>query len=147
LNSLLIKLIIDSLVLASSQQAPVQIVWLAVLLVINVEVHNLYWRGMGYINYKLRPLLKSSVMSETAGRVHQYSLQFFQERLAGRIAGNITNLADNIERIVHEIVRQLLRAGVLIEQSPLSAYIGCIQHFLLSAELVSDLCGDRRQSV
>jgi ATP-binding cassette subfamily B protein len=114
LNSLFIKLLIDRLTLVPGEGATVQIVWPAVLFVVNFEVHNLCWRGMGYINYKLQPLLKNRIISETVSRVHQHSHQFFQDRLAGRIAGNINTLADNIERIVHEISRQLLRTAVLV---------------------------------
>lgn len=114
LNSLFIKLIIDRLTLVPDKPGTVQIVWPAVLFVINLEVHSLCWRGMGYINYKLQPLLKNRIISETVSRVHQHSHQFFQDRLAGRIAGNINTLADNIELIVHDISRQLLRSAVLI---------------------------------
>lgn len=74
LNSLLIKLITDHLVLPPASKPPLQLVWPAVLWVMTVAVYNLCWCGMGYINYQLPPLLKSSVMSETAGRVHRYSL-------------------------------------------------------------------------
>lgn len=123
LNSLLIKIIIDRFGLVSTEQAAVWIMWPAVLFVINFEVHNLCWRGMGYINYKLRPLLKNSIISETVSRVHQQSQQFFQERLAGRIAGNVNTLADNIERIVHDIARQLLRTVVLIVGAFISLYL------------------------
>lgn len=123
LNSLLIKIIIDRFGLVSTEQATVWIMWPAVLFVINFEVHNLCWRGMGYINYKLQPLLKNSIITETVSRVHQQSQQFFQERLAGRIAGNINTLADNIERIVHDIARQLLRTAVLIVGACISLYL------------------------
>ncbi|WP_253306944.1 ABC transporter ATP-binding protein [unidentified bacterial endosymbiont] len=123
LNSLLIKIIIDRLGLVSTEQATVWILWPAGLFVINFEVHNLCWRGMGYINYKLQPLLKNSIITETVSRVHQQSQQFFQERLAGRIAGNINTLADNTERIVHDIARQLLRTAVLIVGAFISLYL------------------------
>lgn len=113
-NNLLLKYIIDALNSAQPKNIMAIILWPAIYLVVNFEIHNLCWRGMGYINYKCQPFIKNEIISYTLGYVHQHSQQFFQANLAGRIANQINILAENIERIVHEISRHIIRTVVLL---------------------------------
>ncbi|WP_341761447.1 ABC transporter ATP-binding protein [Candidatus Tisiphia endosymbiont of Thecophora atra] len=121
-NSLLIKYMIDSLGTSQLNNTLSIIFWLAVFFVLNFEIHNLCWRGMGYINYKFQPMIKNQIISETFGYVLQHTQQFFQDNLAGAIATQINTLADNIERIVHDITRHLIRVVVLLMVSLVNMY-------------------------
>jgi len=121
-NSLLIKYMIDALGFSQPNNVLPLIFWPAVLFVLNFEVHNLCWRGMGYINYKLQPIIKNQIIKEAFTYVHQHTPQFFQDNLAGRIASQINTLADNVERIVHDIFRHIVRIVVLLIISFISMY-------------------------
>jgi ATP-binding cassette subfamily B protein len=123
LNSLLIKHIIDSL--SDSPQGDVfaLIFWPAVFFVLNFELHNLCWRGMGYINCRLEPVVKNQIISETFEYIHKHTPQFFQDNLAGRIASQTTRLADNIEDIIHDMSRHMIRALIQLIITFLSMYM------------------------
>ncbi len=121
-TSLLIQHMVDTLNHAQLDNVISLIFWPAILFVLNFEVHNLCWRGMGYLNYKLEPVLKNQIISETFNYIHSQSHQFFQDNLAGRISSQVNTLADNIERIVHDISRHLLRGVVLLSGSLISMY-------------------------
>lgn len=94
----------------------------AILLVINFEVQSLTWRGMGYINYKVQPVIKSNIISQTFAYVCKHSHQFFQDNLAGKISSNINALADNTERAIHDIFRHIIRGVVLLAGSLVTMY-------------------------
>lgn len=121
-NSLLIKYMIDSLGSCPDTHVASLICWPAVLFIVNFEVHNLCWRGMGYLNYKFQPVIKNQIIAETFRNVHKHTHQFFQDNLAGRISSHINTLADNIERIVHDNARHLIRGMVLLIASFISMY-------------------------
>jgi len=113
-NNILIKEIIDHLEHATPHVIAPVIIWIAVLFVLNFEIHNLCWRGMGYLNYKYQPVIKNKIITETYGYVIGASHQFFQDNLSGRISSQINSLAENIERIVHDISRHIVRGIVLL---------------------------------
>ena len=121
-NSLLIKYMIDSLGTSPLDKVATVLCWPGVLFVLNFEVHNLCWRGMGYLNYKYQPLIKNQIIKETFGYVHKHTHQFFQDNLAGRLSNQVTILADNIERMVHDSLRHLIRGGVLLIIAFISMY-------------------------
>ncbi len=121
-NSLLIKHMIDTMSSTPSDDILSLIFWPAAFFVLNFEIHNLCWRGMGYINYKLQPVIKNQIIKDTFGHVHQHTPQFFQDNLSGRISSHITTLADNIERIVHDISRHIARCLVLLIVTFVSMY-------------------------
>jgi ATP-binding cassette subfamily B protein len=123
LNSLLIKHIVDSL--SDSPQGDVftLMFWPAIFFILNFELHNLCWRGMGYINYKLVPVIKNQIISETFEYIHKHTPQFFQDNLAGRIASQITRLADNIEDIIHDMSRHMIRALIQLIITFISMYM------------------------
>jgi len=98
------------------------LIWPAVFLVINFEIHNLCWRGIGYLNYRFQPLIKNQLIRETLTYVHGHTHQFFQDHLAGRLSNQITTLADNVERMVHDISRHLVRCVILLAASFVSMY-------------------------
>jgi len=121
-NSLLIKHIVDVLGSTKPDEISGAIIWPAVLFVLNFEIHNLCWRGMGYLNYKYQPVVKNYIIRETFGYVLNHAHQFFQDNLSGRISNRVTTLADNIERIVHDISRHLVRCVVLLIVALVSMY-------------------------
>ena len=122
INSLLIKTIIDHLSSHSALNMDASILWSAVFLVVNFEVHNLCWRGMGYLNYRFQPVIKSQLIRETFDYVHSQTHQFFQDHLAGRLSNQITTLADNVERIIHDLSRHLIRGIVMVVVALISMY-------------------------
>lgn len=122
-SNLLIKHVIDTL--SNPQQNNISniIFWPAVFFVLNLEAHNLSWRAMGYINYKLEPVIKNQIISETFEYVHKHTPQFFQDNLAGRIASQINRLADNIETIIHDLSRHMVRALTQLILTFISMYM------------------------
>ena len=122
INTLLLKNIIDTLSEVSSKNISSKVFWLALFFVLNFEAHNLCWRGMGYINYKLQQVVKNQLITQTLNYVHQHSYQFFQENLSGKITNQINRLADNVERIVHDISRHIIRTIVLLICTFISMY-------------------------
>ncbi len=122
INNILIKYMIDFFGAAQVDQVTSRIFLLAVLLIVNFEIHNLCWRGMGYLNYKFQPVIKNQIISETFEYVHNQSYQFFQDNLAGRISSQINTLADNMERIIHELSRHILRSISLLIVAFISMY-------------------------
>jgi ATP-binding cassette subfamily B protein len=121
-NSFLIKYIIDGLSSSQIDDVFSFILWPAILLVVNHEVHNLCGRTMGYLNYKHQPVIKNQIIMETFRNVHNHTQQFFQDNLAGRISNHINGLADHVERIIHDISRHLIREIVLISVAFVSLY-------------------------
>jgi len=123
-NSNLTKIIIDSLSATTISQESLiaSIFWPALFFVINFEIHNLTWRGMAIINYKIQPVIKNNIISYTYGYVLKHSHRFFQDSLAGKVANSITNLADAIERSLHEIAQHIIRGIVLLIGALISMY-------------------------
>lgn len=121
-GSLLIRHIIDSLNTTEIDNTMALVFWPAVLFVVNFEMHNLCWRGLGCLNCKFQPVIKNQIIRETFGYVHKHTHQFFQDHLAGRISSQIDTLADNVERIVHDISRHLFRIVVLLMVAFISMY-------------------------
>ena len=122
LNSLLLKHMIDTMSYTEPDNVLSLIFWPAVFFVLNFEIHNLCWRGVGYINYKLQPIIKNQIIEKTFSYIHQHSHQFFQDNLSGRISSHIITLADNIEHIVHDISKHMIRFLVLLIVAFISMY-------------------------
>ncbi len=116
--STLLKVIIDSLEVAittpNNSLKLQSVIWPVVLFVVNFEVHNTAWRLMNYINYKIQPLIKNSIIQETFDYVIKHSHQFFQDHMAGKISNNITVLATSVERSLHDQTRHIIRGFVLM---------------------------------
>lgn len=113
-NNLLIKYMIDILSATQIDSIAPVVFWPTVLFILNFELHNLCWRGMGYLNYKFQPIIKNQIISKTFGYVQAHNNQFFHDNLAGHISNQINTLANNIELIVHNIARHLIRGAVLL---------------------------------
>jgi ATP-binding cassette subfamily B protein len=114
-NATLTKVIINSLEETTDLRKLWDVIfWPAVFLVINFEVHNWTWRGIGLMNCKVQPVIKNNVIRQTFAYVYRHSHQFFQDNLAGKISNNITILADNMERALHEIFHHIIRGIVLL---------------------------------
>ncbi|HQS83431.1 MAG: ABC transporter ATP-binding protein [Alphaproteobacteria bacterium 16-39-46] len=122
-NSNLLKLIIDSLErVPSSNNIASAVFWPALFFIINFEIHNLSWRGIGYINKKIQPYIKNKVIRETFSYVISHSHQFFQENLSGKISNNINILANNMEESIHDISPHIIRGAVLLIGALISMY-------------------------
>lgn len=123
LNYYLIKLIIDQLSTLSVDSGSSRAVfWLIACLILNHELHNLVWRAMGLINYKIQPLVKNSLIAKSFEYASQHSYQFFQNHLAGKLASNIHILADNVEKMVHDLARYIIRGLTVVLASLVSMY-------------------------
>lgn len=125
INSYLLKIIINSLSVARSSNVVHLVFWPAVFFIVNLQVHELGWRGTSYIIYKFQPIIKNKIIQETFNYIHQQAHQFFQDNFAGKISNQISILADNIERILSERLRHLIRGLVLL-------LIGFISMFLVN---------------
>lgn len=122
-NSMLIKNIINILPYAPTGGIAL-LAWPVALVVINFIVFdNITWRSLGFINYKLQPVIKKQIIRETFRFVLHGSHQFFQDNLSGRIANQITTLADNVELIVHRISLDFIRGASLLMVSCIAAYL------------------------
>jgi ATP-binding cassette, subfamily B, bacterial len=123
LNYYLLKLIIDALSTLSVDSPNFRAVfWLIACIIINHELHNMVWRAMGLINYKIQPLIKNTLISKTFEYASQHSYQFFQNHLAGKLANNIHILADNVEKMVHDLGRYIIRGVTVVLASLVSMY-------------------------
>ncbi|MBA3536013.1 MAG: ABC transporter ATP-binding protein [Tatlockia sp.] len=122
-NSILIKLMINTLVSSPADPASA-LAWPAILLVMNFIVFdNFTWRAIGYLNYKYEPLIKNQIISRTFEEVLGSSQQFFHDSLSGRISNQINTLADNIERILHRITADFIRGASLLVIAFISMYM------------------------
>lgn len=128
INSLLLKHIIDCLAIPEPQRFSVW--WLAIFFVLNLQIHELCFRGIEYLNCKFQPVIKNKIISITFGYVHEHAHQFFQDHLAGRISSQINTLADNIERIVHDLARPLIRLTFSFIVSLVTMYCVHLKFFL-----------------
>ncbi len=119
INNILIKDIVDSLL----NDHEGSIIFPSALLVLNFIVFdNLTWRSIEYINYKLQPVIKNKIISETLHHVLGNSHQYFQDNLSGRISSQIGTLADNIELILHRIFPEFIRGSSLLLMSFVTVY-------------------------
>ncbi len=124
LNYYLIKVIIDRLAAISAESNSLgAILWPILLLVLNHEVHNVSWRAMNLINYKIQPLVKNSLIAQSFEYVSQHSYQFFQNHLAGKLANHIHTLAESVEKIVHDLARYIIRGLTVVLVSLVSMYL------------------------
>ncbi len=124
LNYYLIKVIIDRLAAISAESNSLgAIIWPILLLVLNHEVHNVSWRAMNLINYKIQPLVKNSLIAQSFEYVSQHSYQFFQNHLAGKLASYIHTLAESTETMVHDLARYIVRGLTVVLVSLVSMYL------------------------
>lgn len=121
-NSMLIKYLIN--ILPKSHILGVfSLSYPLLLIVLNFIVFdNITWRSIGYINYKLEPVIKNKIISEMLNSVLSSSHQFFQDNLSGRISSQIITLADNIELILHKISLDFIRGASMVVISLITAY-------------------------
>jgi len=124
--STLLKIIIDSVeIKTTSAQAATSlpsIFWPSIGFILNFEFHNLLWRIMNCINYKVQPLIKNAIIKETFDYVMRHSHQFFQDQMAGKISNNISVLAASIERAVHDLSRHIIRGVVMMCSAFIALY-------------------------
>lgn len=121
-NSMLIKYLIN--ILPKYNSLPIFSLSFPLLLIILnfIVFDNITWRSIGYINYKLEPVIKNKIISEMLNSVLASSHQFFQDNLSGRISNQIISLADNIELILHKISLDFIRGASLVVISLITAY-------------------------
>lgn len=123
INSNLMKIIIDSLESNTDTKNIFSIVlWPAIFFIINFEIHNLTWRAIGYINYKIQPVIKNNIIDQAFAYINQHSHQYFQENLAGKISNNIVILAENMTRALHELSSHIIRGIILLLGALISMY-------------------------
>ena len=123
ISSKLIKIIVDLLEKTTNPDQIIGlIIWPAIFFVINFEIHNLTWRAIAAINYKIQPLAKNNIINQVFAYVSRHSYQFFQDNLAGRISTNISMLANNMELIIHDFSAHLIRGAVLLLASLITMY-------------------------
>jgi H+/Cl- antiporter ClcA len=62
INATLTKVIIDLLEKTPDSTSLWRVIfWPALFLVLNFELHNMSWRGIGLINYKIQPVIKNNL--------------------------------------------------------------------------------------
>lgn len=122
INSILIKIMIDTLNAQSNNMDVSVIFWPAILFIANFEVQNMAWRGLSYFNYIYEPMIKNNMIRQCFSYIHKHTHQFFQDNLSGRISNQINILADNAEKIIHDLYRHLVRSLVLLVTAFISMY-------------------------
>lgn len=142
INPNLSKLIIDRLIEVHNVNETLTVIfWPALLFVVNMELQHLSWRGMGYINIKIQPIIKNNVIMSTYEYVTQHSSRFFQDNLAGEIFNNINVLANNIERILHDMSQYIVRGLIFLIAAFFNMYFIHPQFFYgLLAWAIAFLC-------
>lgn len=133
INSYLMKVIINTLNCVEDKSFSSKIIlWPAVFIILNFELHNLSWRGIKYINLRISPLARNKLISQSFEYIHLQSMHFFQNGLSGSIANNIIILADNVEEIASTILPRLIRGFVHIVIALITTYF---VNFLFSIAL------------
>lgn len=122
INAYLIKRIIDLLGAVNSENVASIISLPIILFILNGELNNLSWRGVGFINYKIQPNIKNDIINETFNYISKHSDKFFQNNLTGNIANKINILTDNIEKISSNISTNVIRGLVLLITALISMY-------------------------
>ncbi|MHC0449589.1 MAG: ABC transporter ATP-binding protein [Candidatus Lariskella arthropodorum] len=121
-NSILVKHVINLLPQVSDGDVSI-LYFPASLIVLNFIVFdNFTWRGVGYISYKYRGVIKTKIVKTTFEHVIDGSHQFFQDNLAGRLSNQITTLADSIEMILHRISVDFIRGTSLLLMSFVASF-------------------------
>jgi len=110
INSYLTKIVIDTL--NSPDLLMKRVLFPALFIVMNFEIHNICWRVIDYINLKKSPEIKNEMIHHVFNHVHGQSERFFQDTLSGSIANNIMILSENMERIASNLSIRLIRGGV-----------------------------------
>lgn len=108
-NAILIKNLINDL----SGQGDYAVI-IAMLIMLNLFMHELYWRIMQYINYRFQLVIQNNIISDTFKYINAQSSQFFQDYLSTRVARQVMVLADNIAPLVHEHSRHIVRGIALL---------------------------------
>ena len=130
LNPNLSKFIIDRLIEVNDVNETLNVTfWPALLFVANMELQHLTWRGMGFINIKIQPIIKNNIIILTFEYVIQHSSRFFQDNLAGEISNNISVLANNIERILHDMSQYIIRGLIFLTAAFFNMYLVHPQFF------------------
>ena len=119
LNAVLIKHLIDSL---NDNASSLKVGCIGLLIVLNLFLHECYWRMMQYINIRLKPVIKNEITRQSFSYAHQHAHQFFQDNLSGRVASQVTTLTEYLAEIIHEYSRQILRGVSFLIVALISLY-------------------------
>ena len=131
INSYLLKVIVDFL--PDFDHRPFLLMIPLGLLIVNMEIHNICWRGIHYLNLKMFPSVKKGVIKTLFTHVHEKPLRFFQNSFGGSIAHFLTLFADNIERITTSLLPNMIRVTVQFIAAILSL---CFIHPIFSLLLL-----------
>lgn len=124
LNPNLSKCIINRLIEVKNVNDTLTVIfWPALLFVVSIELQHLTWRGMGYINIKIQPMIKNDLIMSTFEYVMQHSSRFFQNNLAGEISNNISVLANNVEKILHDLSQYIIRGLIFLTAAFFNMYL------------------------
>lgn len=123
-NALLLKLIINTV---STDPDNINIektlLWPGLLFLINLQVHDLTWRGTSFISYRIQALFKNDIISYSFEYMCKQPHQYFQNNFSGNITSNISILASNIEKACHEISMHTIRGIVVWMGAMIAMYI------------------------
>ena len=109
-NSYAVKLFVDEMISSSTQVSIVPLV----LVLVNYELHNLFWRGINFLNIKLSPKIRSQIIQGYFSYVHSQAYQYFHNLSPTRITNAIGRLAENLESILQYPLVFVLRGVVQI---------------------------------
>lgn len=121
-NSLLLKQLINLLSEAKSGDTHI-LLFSAILIVMNFIVFdNFTWRGVGYIKYKIIPLILTRIDRALLSYTLNHSHEFFAQNMTGTLSKQIFHLIDGSEKIISSSVPHILRAVSLLLVAFIFAY-------------------------
>ncbi len=122
INSYITKSIINSLSNPQNAFHIQTILWPSILMVLNLEIHNICWRAINYINLKIAPEIKNKIIQYVFDYVHSQPQYFFQDNLSGSISNNISMLTDSIEKAASVISLRVIRGLVQLSVALVGTY-------------------------
>jgi len=123
LNSILIKVIVDTLTLAPSNTDTLQLLfWPSILFILNLISFDIFWRCHDLVNYKIQPLIKNDIIEYSFAYMGKQAYQFFQNNFTGKISSNINILASGVNDALTIVPHFIIACSVQLIVSLIAMY-------------------------
>lgn len=123
LNAVLIKVIVDTITLATSDKDTLQILlWPSILFLLNLLSFDIFWRCHDFVNYRVQPLIKNDIIEHSFSYIGKQAYQFFQNNFAGKISSNINILASGVNDALTIVPHFIIACSVQLIGSLIAMY-------------------------
>jgi len=122
-NSILIKVIVDTLTQATSDTNTMQLLlWPSILFLLNLISFDIFWRCHDFVNYKVQPLIKNDIIEYSFSYIGKQAYQFFQNNFSGKISSNINILASGVNDAITIVPHFIIGCSVQLIGALIAMY-------------------------